>query len=116
MGLAAQNKTGILYRVRVTQQDQVQIAFVPLERFIVGSLATLPVVLREKSVDKNHLVISTVDNQIWITDQQSSSGTRVNGQNISANVPFHYAPGDKIQLGMSECTLQIHLFLHISNQ
>src|SRR5262245_13011043 len=101
----AQNKTGVLYRVRVTHQDQIQMAFVPLERFTVGSMPSLPVVLREKSVDKNHLVVSNVDNQIWLTDQ-SVTGTRVNGQMIPTHVPYHYQPGDRIQLGTSEYILQ----------
>lgn len=99
-----------LFRVRVNTEEGTQIAFVPLERFTIGSQPSLPVALNDPSVAKRHLVVSAVNGEIFLTDQQSSTGTRVNGRLLPANVPVRYVPGDKIVVGQVEYALQIHLF------
>ncbi len=111
MSQANQIKTAMLFRVRITlNKDEPKIAYVPLEKFNVGSASNLPVVIKDKSIEGQHLAVSCVENQIWLTDQNSVHGTRVNGHTIAANNPYRYCPGDKITLGNSEYILQIHMF------
>jgi pSer/pThr/pTyr-binding forkhead associated (FHA) protein len=112
VSVATTNKTTTVFRVRViSPEDGPRTAFVAAEKFSIGSLATLPLVIRDKSVDKKHLVISTVDCQIWITDQQTAGGTHVDGKAIEPNIPFHYCAGQKITLGSAKFVLEVYLFV-----
>lgn len=102
--------SGRIFRVRVSSEEGTQIAFVPLDRFAIGSMTQLPVVINDPSVAKKHLSVTAVDNEIFITDQNSGTGTRINGIVIPSNVPQLYHPGDRISVGHVNCVLQIHLF------
>ncbi len=84
---AAMIASAIMYRVRVNSDQGTQIAFVPLERFTIGSLASLPVALNDASVAKRHVVVSAVNGEIFLTDQNTLTGTRVNGRPIPR--PFY---------------------------
>ena len=110
MSTASQNKTGFIYQIRVTSQEETRTAYVTMDKFTIGSLPNLPVVIHEKSVDKKHLTVSCVGSQIWITDQQSANGTQINRKVIPTNIPYHYCPGDSITLGNTEHLLQIRVF------
>jgi len=106
-------KIAYVFRVRMTTKDDIKIAYVPLEKFMVGSAGGNAVVIKDKTIESQHLAVSIVDNQIFLTDQGSACGTRVNGRSVAANTPFQYCPGDKITVGDSDSFLQIHLFIQV---
>ena len=49
------NNINVLYRVRITLESEVLQAFVPMEKFTIGSTPSLPVVIKDKSVNAEHL-------------------------------------------------------------
>ena len=55
--------------------------------------------LQERSVSRTHVSILFTKRGIYIRDEQSSLGTIVNGQRISANTPILLHHGDVIQIG-----------------
>jgi pSer/pThr/pTyr-binding forkhead associated (FHA) protein len=108
--------SSIIYQVRVTSAaSESLINYVTQERFDIGSSPHLPVVIREPSVEKTHLTVSCVDNQIWLTDRRSMHGTNVEGKKIATDTPVQYAPGDKIKLGSTQITIQIRMFTEVSD-
>lgn len=109
----SQYKTGYVYQIRVLMQDSVQIAYVPMERFVIGSLSSLPIVLRNPTVESQHLVISRVGHQIFLSDSGSRYGTRVNGKPLLSDIPHEYNPGDRIRLGHTDILLEIHLLAEV---
>lgn len=111
-----QNKTTCLFRVRINFEGKLHVAYVTSEKFSIGSAPNSPVIIHDKSVEKTHLVITQVDNQIWISDQGTTYGTQVNGKRIEKNVATLYSPGDTLLLGNAAYLLQIHLFTLSQNQ
>ncbi|MBK9038534.1 MAG: FHA domain-containing protein [Bdellovibrionales bacterium] len=116
MEQAIQNKTSKIFRVCVLSPNDIQTAYVPLEKFSIGSMPKLPIVLREKGVEKRHLVVSCVQDQIWITDQNTATGTKVNGNLIPSNIPHRYCPGDRITVGESQFSIQIDLYHQVFDE
>ncbi len=64
---------------------------------IIGRNTTNQVVIPDKDVSRTHASITVSDQGIWIADLDSSTGTFVNGQQISHSVWLK--PNDLIQLG-----------------
>ena len=52
-----------------------------------------------QGVSRLHATLKLVNQRVWITDLDSSNGTRVNGQKISPNIDFPLNHGDLIVLG-----------------
>jgi pSer/pThr/pTyr-binding forkhead associated (FHA) protein len=61
----------------------------------------------QSGVSRLHASIR-IDQQVTLQDLGSSNGTRINGQEIPANVPLPLSHGDVLTLG----TLNIQVFIH----
>jgi hypothetical protein len=53
----------------------------------------------EAGVSRRHALISLTDDRVTITDLESANGTRLNGQDILANLPSDLDHGDILTLG-----------------
>ncbi len=53
----------------------------------------------ESGVSRMHASLRLVENQVQITDLGSANGTRINGRQISAHIPYPVKHGDILTLG-----------------
>ena len=56
-------------------------------------------------VSRVHAAISDREGQIYITDLESTSGTRINGLDLVAHQPYRLYEGDEIELGSARLTI-----------
>ncbi|MBK8200996.1 MAG: FHA domain-containing protein [Bdellovibrionales bacterium] len=69
------------------------------ESFSIGRSGEAGLQIEENGVSRVHVVVWVSNNQIFIEDQNSKNGTRVNEQAISPSSPVPLQHGDIIQLG-----------------
>jgi serine/threonine protein kinase len=74
---------------------------IPITRLgiTIGRGVNNQVRLQERSVSRTHVSILWTKRGIYIRDEQSSLGTMINGQRITANIPILLHHGDVIQIG-----------------
>lgn len=66
----------------------------------VGKLAgAVDMVIDEKSVSRMHAKFSRTENNVYITDLNSTNGTFRNGMRLLPNASERIEPGDEIRLG-----------------
>ncbi len=53
----------------------------------------------QMGVSRRHAVIHREEDGYYITDLNSTNGTRINGRRLSSNKPFRLSSGDVIRLG-----------------
>jgi|GEM_PF-2696981 len=63
------------------------------------------VIFQDKSVSKVHALVSIIDGNLWIKDNQSANGTKVNGIKISSDTIIN--DNDVIKLGRIELRAEI---------
>lgn len=69
------------------------------ESFSIGRSGEAGLQIEENGVSRVHIVVWVTNNQIFIEDQNSKNGTRVNEQAIYPSSPVPLQNGDIIQLG-----------------
>ena len=57
-------------------------------------------------VSRTHAAIHDQDGMVYITDLQSTNGTRINGLLLNANQPYRLREGDVFRLGAQGCDLK----------
>ena len=74
------------------------------EKFVVGRLneKDIDLTIGDKSLSGRHAIISREQGRTYITDLESTNGTRINGNLIVANTPTKLSSGDVIELGQIE--------------
>jgi len=78
------------------------------DKFSVGRGSACAVsIANATGVSRTHLLVYSLDGQVWIKDLGSRFGTHVNGHRIASNVPLLYQPGQTLKVGPDETYLQI---------
>lgn len=78
------------------------------EKFTIGRSDEAVLRLADAGISRVHVVIWLQDGQIWIEDQNSKNGTRINDAPIPPSRPYPIQEGDVVQLGSNK---QIRLAL-----
>src|SRR5512140_1991998 len=70
------------------------------EPVIIGRQAGSDLQLDHQQVSRRHAAIHCAPTECSLEDLGSANGTRLNGQNLTPNVPVPLKPGDSIQIGI----------------
>lgn len=73
--------------------------YLTTESFSIGRSDEAVLRLQDAGISRVHLVIWLQDGQIWIEDQDSKNGTRVNDVPVPPDRPYPVQEGDTLQLG-----------------
>lgn len=93
----AENCENKLYSMDGKNKCHIDLGRLPLT---VGKLAgAVDMVIDEKSVSRMHAKFSRTENNVFITDLNSTNGTFRNGMRLSPNASEMIEPGDEIRLG-----------------
>ncbi len=65
----------------------------------IGSNASNEITVRDKEVSSYHALILCRKDRFLLTDEMSSNGTTINGQDMSPRDPYELADGDEIKIG-----------------
>jgi hypothetical protein len=68
-------------------------------RNLIGSLATNDITIKDSQVSSSHGLILCKKNKFIITDEMSSNGTSINGEDLSPRDPYELKDGDEIKIG-----------------
>jgi phage tail-like protein len=99
------------FRLRITGPGGSQLFDLPAGTVYIGRQTGNDLVFADdKEVSRRHAVIECTLTQCHITDLESSNGSKVNGQEIAANVAITLSDGDIIQIGDHQLVLeqQVH--------
>ncbi|MFM8322586.1 MAG: FHA domain-containing protein [Chloroflexota bacterium] len=66
---------------------------------VVPDLDLTPYKAYEAGVSRMHASLRTIEDQVMVTDLGSANGTRINGRQISAHIPYPIRHGDILTLG-----------------
>lgn len=69
--------------------------------FTVGRESADLTITGDRQISREHIAITYHNNVFYVTDQRSSNGTFVNGQQLTPNVALALAPGTLINLGQN---------------
>lgn len=97
------------YIVSIHRKDQTLTREVATDSFSVGRSVDCDISLSDNQISRVHLTVSRQGNDLLIEDRNSSNGTFVNDEKITAGVAIVVGPNDRIQLGKSEYSLFIEL-------
>ncbi|MFO7735760.1 MAG: FHA domain-containing protein [bacterium] len=67
----------------------------------LGRDITSDVAVVDERVSRVHAIIKSKDEKAFITDQNSTNGTLLNGDKLEGNKPVELSPGDKVSIGAS---------------
>lgn len=97
------------YIVSIHRKDQTLTREVVADSFSVGRSVDCDIPLSDNQISRVHLTVSRQGNDLLIEDRNSSNGTFVNDEKVTAGVAIVVGPSDRIQLGKSEYSLFIEL-------
>jgi hypothetical protein len=83
----------------VNMQGEVTIGRVSEGQPVIPDIDLSPYKAYESGVSRMHASLRLLDNQVLITDLGSANGTRINGRQISAHIPYPIKHGDILTLG-----------------
>ena len=101
-------KTAVAFKFLIHQEGGLPREFLILQKkCLIGSFEHADLVLKDESVSHYHALV-TVDSQgfVNILDLHSVTGVHINGQRVQNNI---LSPGDHLQIGKVQLSLEEHL-------
>ncbi len=89
--------TGDIFPVNL--QKEVTLGRVSEGQPVIPDIDLTPYKAYEAGVSRMHASLKLIDEQVMITDLGSANGTRINGRQISAHIPYPIRHGDILTLG-----------------
>ncbi len=84
--------------VLTSPSERIILAYAPVA---IGRLASNQVVLADPQVSRRHAEIWPQQHGYSITDKGSTTGTFVNGRQLTADIPYLLTSGDEIHIGQT---------------
>lgn len=102
--------------VQLTPETSRTLKFPPNARILVGRsddeetasdlmLDFAPFGGEKNGVSRVHAAIADHEGQVFITDLDSTNGTRINGLALTPNQPYRLYEGDEVELGSARLTI-----------
>jgi len=85
--------------VPVSVQKEITLGRVSEGQPVIPDIDLTPYKAYEAGVSRMHASLRLIEDQIMITDLGSANGTRINGRQISAHIPYPVRHGDILTLG-----------------
>lgn len=89
-------------RVRVEGENTWEEAEI-FETLVIGRSEDCDFVLADRLASRKHAHVAIKNGEPYLTDLNSSNGTKINGQRIQANVPRRLSEGEYFSIGHSLC-------------
>jgi pSer/pThr/pTyr-binding forkhead associated (FHA) protein/tetratricopeptide (TPR) repeat protein len=100
--------SSLLGRLKIEAGENVGTEYDVRHGITIGKNEGNDIQLSDEFVSDNHAKITIAEGIVYITDLNSTNGTKVNGRLIPSNQPYELASGDTITFGNE--TLQLELF------
>lgn len=84
-------------------QDEITVTTAGIQ---IGRVSSNDLALNHSQISRRHLRLYIEDDAVYVEDQNSSNGTRVNEERIEPDTPHRLNPGDNVGLGPFVLTLQ----------
>ena len=95
------------FKIKITSKNGDLFKEIDEDKFTIGRSKKADVIISEDSISREHILVSKVKDDIFVTDMETANGTTVEDTNIPSGSPYHYEDSKKIKLGNSDTVIRI---------
>ena len=95
------------FKIKITSSKGDSLREIEENSFTIGRSKKADIVIQEDSISREHILVSKVKDNIYITDMETANGTKVEDANIPSGAPYRYLDSKKIKLGKSDTVIKI---------